>query len=99
MGYQGRSPWLVSTNPSGTGSFRHGKGARRGVPEISQTTLAEMLGVPIASQKLLNLLFALAFTLYATAQSATSVELVGVGYTFPLPLYTKWFVSVKQGAS
>jgi|ERR1700730_312174 len=53
-------------------------------------------GSRVVTQKLLNLLFRLAFALYAPAQSATSVELVGVGDTFPLPLYTKW--SEEYGA-
>jgi ABC-type phosphate transport system substrate-binding protein len=42
-------------------------------------------------QKLLHLLFAGAFSLYIPAQSATSVELIGVDGTFPLPIYNKWF--------
>jgi phosphate transport system substrate-binding protein len=42
-------------------------------------------------QKLVSLLFALAFARYAPAQGATSVDLVGVGGTFPLPIYAKWF--------
>jgi phosphate transport system substrate-binding protein len=42
-------------------------------------------------QKLVSLLFALAFARYAPAQGATSVDLVGVGGTFALPIYTKWF--------
>jgi ABC-type phosphate transport system substrate-binding protein len=41
--------------------------------------------------KLVSLLFALALAQYAPAQSATSVDLVGVGGTFPLPIYAKWF--------
>ena len=42
-------------------------------------------------QKLVSLLFALAFAQYAPAQGATSVDLVGVGGAFALPIYTKWF--------
>ena len=41
--------------------------------------------------KLVRLLFALALAQYAPAQGATSVDLVGVGGTFPLPIYAKWF--------
>jgi phosphate transport system substrate-binding protein len=42
-------------------------------------------------QKLVSLLLALAFAQYAPAQGATSVDLVGVGGTFALPIHTKWF--------
>lgn len=42
-------------------------------------------------QKLVSLLFALALAQYAPAQGVTSVDLVGVGGTFALPIYTKWF--------
>ena len=41
--------------------------------------------------KLVSLLFALALAQHAPAQGATSVDLVGVGGTFPLPIYAKWF--------
>ena len=41
-------------------------------------------------QKLLRLLFALAFAIYAPAQNAASVNLVGVGGTFPLAIYQQW---------
>jgi phosphate transport system substrate-binding protein len=46
-------------------------------------------------QKLVSLLFALAFAQYAPAQAATSVDLVGVGGTFALPIYTKWFAEYR----
>lgn len=42
-------------------------------------------------QKLVSLLFALAFAQYAPAQAATSVDLVGFGGTFALPIFPKWF--------
>ena len=39
----------------------------------------------------MSLLFALGLAQYAPAQSATSVDLVGVGGTLPLPIYARWF--------
>jgi phosphate transport system substrate-binding protein len=50
-------------------------------------------------QKLASLLFALAFAQYAPAQGATSVDLVGVGGTFALPIYTKWFAEYGRSYS
>jgi hypothetical protein len=49
-------------------------------------------------QKLVSLLFALAFAQYAPAQGATSVDLVGVGGGAALRSFLRWMLTDGQFA-